>query len=122
MCHPVAFSGREWGAPLSNEIIDLRKNLRKPSITIFRDIRGFSRGDALAVEEPPCRYADLDDQEVWYYDGQETYLERLPRDGNFEKPWRPNPYGLDCSPAVWRPTSHGGLCSTIQIRPPSSPG
>ena len=86
VCHPVAFSGREWGAPLSNEIIDLRRNPRKPSITIFRDIRGFARGDALVVEEPPHRYADIDDQEVWYYDGQEMYLERLPGDGNFEKP------------------------------------
>ena len=53
VCHPVAFSGREWGAPLSNEIINLRRNLRRPSITLFPDLRGFSRGDPLACKEPP---------------------------------------------------------------------
>ena len=123
VCHPVAFSGREWGAPLSNEIIDLRRNPRKPSITIFRDIRGFARGDALVVKEPPRRYADIDDQEVWYYDGQETYLERLPGDGNFEKPWRPYPYGLDRSPAsclevhlTWRATFHNPNKTTLGSR------
>ena len=49
----VPFSGREWGAPLSDEIINLRKNHRRPSTTIFRDLRGFSGGKPLACDEPP---------------------------------------------------------------------
>ena len=121
VCHPVAFSGREWGAPLSDEIINLWRNLRRPSVTLFRDLRGFSRGDPLACKEPPLRYADINNQEVWYYDGLETYLEDLPGDGNFEKPWRPYPYGLDCSPAscleahlTWRATFHSYNKTTIE--------
>ena len=43
VCHPVAFSGREWGAPMCDIIINLRRNLRRPSITLFRDLRGFSQ-------------------------------------------------------------------------------
>ena len=123
VCHPVAFSGKEWGARLSDEIINLQKNLRRPSVTIFRDLRGFSRGKPLACKEPPHRYADVDNKEVWYYDGLETYLEPLEEDGNFEKPWWLYPYGLDRSPAscleahlMWRATFHSWNRTIIESR------
>ena len=50
-------------------------------------------------------------------------MEALPEDGNFDKPWRPYPYGLDRSPAscleahlMWRATFHSWNRTIIESR------
>ena len=122
----IAFSGREWGAPLTDEIIDLRRNYQKSRLLTSQDYRGSSQGDAISLEEgagPPCRYADVEDTKEWYYDGKQTFLEALPGDGNYEKPQTPYAYGLNRSPAScteaqisWRATFHSWNRTVIKPR------
>ena len=122
--NPIAFSGREWGAPLTDEIIALRRaNLRQDPYSSTKDRRAPLLTVYIKSDAPPIPYAECDDREVWYYDGVETYLEPLPGSGNYEKPKRPYPLGLHKSPMgcrethiAWRAKFHNWNCSIIRPR------